>query len=326
VSVGSRLAGALLALCTVLCFEAEVSAADQYPERPIRVIVPTPPGGGTDILARLTAQVAEQSLKTRIVIENKPGAGGSIGTGLVTRSRPDGYTLGFIFNGALTTLPITMSDVPYGQDSYVPIIVIGYSFYAMCVAPGFPADSGPGFLEELKRHPGKYTYGTDGVGNTMQLAAERIFQHFGIKQVAVPFGGAAETAQYFLSRQIDIYGGAILQILPHVERGAAKCLLLTSGANSPLVPQASGLDAVGARGLDTGLWWGLIGPKGLSQEIVDRLYRTYLEAARSPPVRAALERLGATLVTYDPQQMRELISREYGALHQVAERVGLAVR
>ena len=320
-----RLAAALLMLGVLSC-RTESAAADPYPERPIRVIVPTPPGGGTDLLGRLTAQVVEQSLNTRIVVENKPGAGGSIGTAQVARARPDGYTLGFIFNGALTTLPVTMRDVPYDRDSYVPIILIGYGFYTMCVAPKFPADSGAAFLEELKRHPGQYTYGTDGVGNTMQLAAERIFQHFGIKQVSVPFGGAAETAQYFLSGQIDIYGGAILQILPHVQKGAAKCLLLTAAAGSPLIPQASGLDAVGAQGLGTGLWWGLIGPKDLPPEIVDRLYRAYRDAAQAPPVVAALDRLGAAPVTYDPAQMKALIAREYDALHQVAERLGLAVR
>jgi tripartite-type tricarboxylate transporter receptor subunit TctC len=205
--------------------------------------------------------------------------------------------------------------VTYTRDSYQPIIGIGYSSYVMCVAPSFPANTGREFIATLKRNPDKYTYGTDGVGNTMQLAAERIFAHFGIKQTSVPFGGAGETAQNFLGRQIDIYGGSIQPMLPHLQSGGAKCLLLTSGPDNPQVPQASGLNAVGAEGLDTGLWWGLIGPKGLPPEIVDTLHRAYREAAATPAVVAALERVGAAAVTYDPRQ----------ALRQVAEQLGLAI-
>jgi tripartite-type tricarboxylate transporter receptor subunit TctC len=321
-TIANVLAAALLS-SVLLCLEADAAAAEPYPTGPIRVIVPTPPGGGADMLARLTAHAVEPSLHAPIVVENRPGAGGAIGTGVVTRAHPDGYTLGFIWNGPITTLPNTMK-VPYTRDSYVPIIAIGFSSYVMCVAPDFPANNGKEFIEQLKRNPGKYTYGNDGIGGTMQLAAERIFEHFGIKQLAVPFKGAGETVQNFLGHQIDIYGGSIQPILPYMKDGTAKCLLLTSGSDNAQVPQASGLDAIGAKGLDTGLWYGLIAPAGLPREIVDTLYRAYFEAAHSPPVIAALERVGAAPVTLDPHEMKALIAREYDALRQVAERLGLA--
>lgn len=325
-TVASRLAGILVGAAALLCAGVPTRAADPYPNRPIRVIVPTPPGGGADTLGRLTALAAEPLLHTRVIIENKPGAGGTIGTGLITRAPPDGYTVGFVFNGVLTTLPNTMRDVTYTPDSYVPIIEIGYGSYVMCVAPEFPSNNAKEFLEQLKRNPDKYTYGTDGVGNTMQLAAERIFEHFGIKQISVPFGGAGETAKNFLGHQIDIYGGSVQPMLPYIKAGTAKCLLLTSGADNPQVPQASGLDAVGAKGLDAGLWWGLIGPKGLPPEIVDTLYRAYREAARSPAIMTALENAGAAPVIRGPKEMRELITREYDAFHEVAQHLGLAVQ
>ncbi len=322
--IARRFAGVLVGIAVLLGAVA-APAAERYPDRPIRLIVPTPPGGGADTLARFTAQVVEPILNTRIIIENKPGAGGTIGTGLMTRAKPDGYTLAFIFNGALTTLPNTMKGVTYTRDDYVPIIGIGYSSYVMCVAPAFPANDGKEFIAALKRDPDKYTYGTDGVGNTMQLAAERIFRHFGIKQISVPFGGAGETAQNFLSRQIDIYGGSIQPMLPHLQSGTTKCLLLTSNADNPQVPQASGLEALGAKGLDSGLWWGLIGPKDLPRDIIETLYRAYDEAARAPAVVVALERVGAQPIVNDPQQMRALIDREYAAFRQVAETLGLAI-
>ena len=323
-TVASRLAVTFLCFSMLVCLDAGARAAEPYPTGPIRLIVPTPPGGGADTLARLTAQAVEPILHASIVVENRPGAGGTIGMNVITRAHPDGYMLGFVWNSVLTTLPNTLK-VPYTQDSYVPIIQIGYTSYVMCVAPDFPASNGKEFIAQLKRNPGKYTYGNDGVGGTMQLAAERIFAHFGIKQVAVPFKGAGETLQNFLGNHVDIYGGSVQPILPYIKNGTAKCLLLTSAADNPQVPQASGLDAVGAQGLDTGLWYGLIGPPGLPREVVDTLYGAFLLAARSPSVVAALDRVGAAPATHDGKEMKAMIAHEYDALHEVAERLGLAV-
>jgi tripartite-type tricarboxylate transporter receptor subunit TctC len=316
------LSAAILSLLALTCVE-QSARAETYPTSPIRVIVPTTPGGGADLLARLTARAVEETLHVSVVVENRPGAGGAVGMNAITRANPDGYMLGFVWNSVLTSLPATTA-VPYTQDSYVPIIQIGYTSYVMCVAPDFPANTGSEFLEQLRRNPDKYTYGNDGIGGTMRLAAERIFAHFGIKQVAVPYKGAGETLQNFLGHQVDIYGGSIQPILPYVKNGTAKCLLLTSGADNPEVPQASGLDAVGAKGLDVGLWYGLIGPQGLPREVVDALYRAYLEAARSPAVVAALERVGAAPATHDGNEMKAMITQEYNALHEVAEHLGLA--
>jgi len=316
------LAAALLGIAALLCAAPGARAAD-YPKGPIRVIVPTPPGGGADTFARLTAQAVEPILHTSVIVENRPGAGGTIGTGYVARANPDGYTLGFLWNGPLTTTPNTMK-VSYTRDSYTPIIEIGYASYVMCVAPDFPASNAKEFIEQLRRNPGKYTYGTDGAGGTMQLAAERIFAHFGIKQIAVPFKGSGETLQAFLGHQVDIFGGSLQPILPYMKNATAKCLLLTSGADNAQAPQASGLDAVGAKGLDVGLWYALIGPKGLPSDIVDILYRAYREAAQAPAVLAAMARNGTTPGTHDPKETKEMIAREYEALREVAERLGLA--
>jgi tripartite-type tricarboxylate transporter receptor subunit TctC len=319
-----RFAAAILATAMLTCLNPGARAGS-YPAGPIRVIVPVPPGGGADTLARLTAQAAEPILHASIIVDNRPGAGGAIGTNFVARANPDGYTLGFVWNSVLTTLPNTMK-VPYTQDSYVPIIQIGYSSYVMCVASNFPASTGTEFIAELKANPGKYTYGNDGVGGTMQLAAERIFAHFGIKQVAVPFKGSGEMLPSFLGHNVDIYGGAIQTVLPYVKNGTVKCPLLTSAQGNPQLPQASGLDEVGGKGLDTGLWYGMIGPQGLPREIVDVLYQAFHQAAESPKVTAALERIGVAPITHDGQEMKAMIVREYGALHEVAERLGLAVK
>jgi tripartite-type tricarboxylate transporter receptor subunit TctC len=299
-----------------------VRAEDAYPRKPITLIVPGPPGGGTDLLARQVAEAVRPTLGVRVVVENKSGAGGALGITLITEARPDGYTLGFVFNGPLTAVPSTR-QVAYTVNSYKPLVQIGYSSYVMCVAPDFPASNAHEFLNVLKQNPGKYTYGTDGVGGTMQLAAEQIFQNFGIKETAVPFGGAGETARNFLGGHIDIYGGSLQAILPNVEAKKAKCLLLTSGSDNKAVPQASGVDALGLPKASAGLWWGVIGQKDLPAPIVKTLIDAFTQAAKSPSVQAALASVNADPVVHGPEEFRKMIEQEATGFSAVATRLGL---
>jgi tripartite-type tricarboxylate transporter receptor subunit TctC len=298
------------------------AAQEKYPSRPIQVMVPTPPGGGTDIIARQLAEIVEPILGQKLVIENKPGGGGSVGTALITQARPDGYTLLMNFNGPLTTLPHSL-QVPYTTDSYTPIIQVGFGSYVLCTAPEFPAANAKELIANLKQNPGKYTYGNDGVGNTMQLAAERIFRHFDVRARPVPFGGAGETARNFLGGHVDFYGGSLPPILPHVAAGKAKCLILTSAADNPAMPGASGLAALGAPELETVLWWGLIGPKGLPANVVETLDKAFREAVASPRFKETMEKQGATPIARSSKEMGELIRKEYAALGDVAKAVGL---
>ncbi len=196
----------------------------------------------------------------------------------------------------------------------------------MCVAPEFPASNAKEFIEALRRNPGKYTYGNDGVGGTMQLGAERIFKALGVKARAVPFGGAGETARKFLGGHVDIYGGSLPPILPHVAAGKAKCLLVTSAEDNPSVPQASGLRALGIPELETSLWWGVIGPRGLPQNLIATLEAAFRKAAESPKIKEALAKIGAEPVVRGPQEFATLIDNESTAFGQVAKDLGLERR
>jgi len=320
----------ILAVALALAFVAgampvgPARAQDKFPSSPITLVVPVPPGGGTDVLARQLADVVEPLLGVPVIVKNVPGSGGVVGTNAVVNAKPDGYTLALTFNGALTTIPATR-QVPYSSDAYEPIIQIGYNTYVMCVAPGFPATSGKEFLEELRRNPEKYTYGNDGLGNNMQLAAERIFQHFGIKARPVPLGGAGETAKLFLGGHIDIYGGSVPPIMPHVAAGKAKCLLLSSANERADLPLASGLRSLGIPELETGFWYVVIGPKGLRPEIVDKLYNAFKSAAESPRIKQTLAGIGADPVIRGPTETKALIARERKDLGEVARQLGLRV-
>lgn len=297
-------------------------AQTNYPTRPITVIVPTPPGGGTDILARQIATLLEAKLKTSVVVENKPGGGGTIGVTLISQAKPDGYTLGMIWTGPITTTPNTRS-VPYGLDSYTPLVQVGSSSYVLCVAAEFPASNAKEFIEELRKHPRKYTYGNDGVGGTMHLGGERIFKALGIQARPIPFGGAGETVRAFLGNQIDIFGGSFPTILPHVASGKAKCLMLTAVEDNPAVPGASGLKALGIPELETVLWWGMIAPKGLPPDVQTKLTDALLEVARSPQILDVLKNIGAQPVIRGPKEFREMIEKESIAFGAVAKDIGL---
>lgn len=306
----------------VACLPNAADAQNKFPSRPVTLIVPSPPGGGTDIFARLLAELVEPKLGQKMVVENRPGGGGSLGVTVLSMARPDGLTLGMIWNSPLTAAPASL-EVAYTPDSYTPVLRVGAGPYAFCAAPDFPVTDAKGLIEHLRANPGKYTYGNDGVGGTMQLGAERLFRKLDLKVRAVPFGGAGETARNFLGGHITFYGGSLPPILPHVAAGKAKCLLLTSAADNAALPAAAGLKSLGLEADETMLWWGVIGPKGMTAEHVKFYEELFREAAQSQRFTDALKAQGADLALLGSAEMGKLIRDELAALGDVAKAVGV---
>jgi tripartite-type tricarboxylate transporter receptor subunit TctC len=305
-----------------VALSASAALAQGFPERPITLIVPAPPGGGTDVFARQLAEIVEPILKQKVVVENKAGGGGTVGTTLVTAARPDGHTLGFIWNSPLTTSPHTL-PVAYTPDSYQPVVSIGYSSYVLCAQPDFPASNAQEMIAHIKANPGKFTYGNDGVGGTMQLAAERIFRKLDARVRPVPFGGAGETAKNFLGAHVTFYGGSLPPILPHVKAGKAKCLILTSAEGNSALPEASGLSGLGIGSEETVLWWGLIAPKGVPADRLAIITKAFTEAANSSRFKEAMTQQGALHAVKDAAMMDKTIRSELAALGDVAKAIGL---
>lgn len=306
------------------CLAAVASAAwaQTYPTRPVTMIVPAPTGGGTDVFARVIAELVEADLKQKFVVENRAGAGGTLGTAQVVAAKPDGYTIGFVWNSPLTTSPHSLA-VPYSLDSYRTVMSIGFSSYVLCAQPDFPAKDAKELVAALKAPGAKFTYGNDGVGGTMQLAAERIFSSVGVKVRGIPFAGAGETAKNFLGGHVDFYGGSLPPILPHVEAGKAKCLLLTSADRNPALPGADGLSALGLEKAETVLWWLLIVPAGTPDAIYDALQKSFIAAANSDKFKEAMQKQGATLRVLDGKATEAQIRNEFTALGEVAQSLGI---
>ncbi|MGL4243207.1 MAG: Bug family tripartite tricarboxylate transporter substrate binding protein, partial [Beijerinckiaceae bacterium] len=284
--------------------------------------VPAPPGGGTDVFARALAEILEGTLKQKVVVENRGGGGGTLGVTALTTARPDGYTLGFIWNSPLTTSPQSL-QVPYTPANYKAVMSVGFSSYVLCAQPNFPADNAKDMLAKLKEPNARFTYGNDGVGGTMQLAAERIFQASGVKVRAVPFAGAGETAKNFLGGHVDFYGGSLPPILPHAQAGKAKCLLLTSAEGNSALPQAQGLSAIGLAEQETVLWWGLIAPAGTPQPVVDQIEKAFVDAANTDKFKEIMDKQGATRRVLGSKATTDLITKELEALGVVAKSLGI---
>ncbi|MCZ8147002.1 MAG: tripartite tricarboxylate transporter substrate binding protein, partial [Roseomonas sp.] len=237
---------------------APTKAQPAFPDRPIRVIVPIAPGGGTDVFARLLAELATPILRQPVVVENRAGASGTIGLQAMLDAPRDGHTISFIWNAPLTSVPHTLGT-RYTMDDFEPMFIVGTAPFTICVRPNHPAQTAQDLLTLIRsRPPESVSYGNEGVGGTMHLAAERMFRRLGVQLQAIPFQGAAQTLTAFTGGHIDLYGGSVAVVMSTARAGNARCLLLTSAANHPAFPQASGLAALGIPEEETTIWWGMI--------------------------------------------------------------------
>ena len=307
---------------SIAAFAATPSSAQDYPDRAMEWIVPAPAGGGTDTAARQLAKIVEADLGEPIAILNVAGGGGAVGVSQFVRSKPDGYTLAAVWNGPITTVP-NVQNVPYSPDDYVPIVSTSETAYTLCVKPDFPAKTGKELLQVLKDNPEKYTYGNDGIGNTMQLAAERMFKVFNAKATPIPFGGAGETLQNFLGGHIDIYGGSIAPVIPYVKNGEAKCLIVTSKDPIGALPNAASMSELGHPELDAALWRAILGPKGMDPVRVKVVADAVSKAMTDKDYIAFLDTKGEQPAVMTGDELKTRLSDEYRSFGETAEALGL---
>lgn len=297
-------------------------ALADYPERALELTIPAGAGGGTDTSARKLAILLEEKLGQSIAVLNISGSGGAVGATQFMQAKPDGYSLFVTWNSPLTTVP-QVQNVAYSLESFTPIASTSETAYTLCVMADFPGTTGEAFLAELAANPGKYTYANDGIGGTMQLAAERIFQAKGIDAVAIPFGGAKESLQNFLGGHVDIYGGSISTVLPHVEAGTAVCPIVTSAADVPALPGASGLAALGLGDHETLLWRAILGPKGLDPVIASKLADVIETAVNDPTYVEFLATKGEVPNVVKGDALSQRLQDEFDGLAAVSQALGL---
>lgn len=299
-----------------------LSASTAFAADVIKLIVPTGPGGGTDVFFRMIARDAEPILNASIVVQNVGGAGGTIGVSQVVRSAPNGLTIGGVFMGPITVAPHTVKT-QYKMTDYIPVIQLTSAPYVLCVRPDFPATDGKSFIEELQKNPGKYTFGTDGVAGPGQLAVERVFQALKIKAIDVPFRGAGETVPALLSKTIDIYSGSVPPGVNFEKNGQGKCLLSTSADRVAALPKAISLRELGIPHLETMLWRGIIVPAATPAELVSKLQKAFEQAAAAPATKKFVEDAGEQMVIVTGSALRERIQQEYSEMGKLVVSLGL---
>jgi tripartite-type tricarboxylate transporter receptor subunit TctC len=319
---------ALLAIMSLAAFATgapvPACAQEKFPTRPIEMIVPTPPGGGVDITGRMLADAVEPYLGVKVVIVNVPGASGGLGVTRMTAAKPDGYTLAYVWNAPLTIAPHVL-DIAYTLQNYTPVSqTTGGTPLIFCVRPDFPAANGKEFVEIVKQNPDKYTYGNDGVGALVQLAGERLFQPLGLKLRAVPFGGAGETLRNFLGAQVDIYGGSPPPILPHLQDGKAKCLLATTAARNPSVPDATSAGELGLSEKATELWRGVIAPSNVPPDRLKILEDAFGKAAHADNLKNHTAKNGERVVGSTSAEFAKLVAAEHQDFGEIVRGLGLA--
>lgn len=298
------------------------ASAGDFPERPLQLVVPAGPGSSTDTIMRSLAQAAGPLLGQPIVILNKPGASGIIGVSYVTRSEPDGYTIGGVPSGAITMAPHVAAQSFQASD-YRIVAMITQAAGVLCVHPDFPANNAREFLAELRNNPDKYTYGSDGVGAFVQFSTARIFQPAGIRQRIIPYSGADQTVTAFVSGTIDIYGGAIATIAPFVAEGKAKCLLLTTARRFATLPNVESLEDAGMAKAQTLLWRAVIAPRDLPQDRFDKLRDVLTRAAQSPEFKAMADKRGEEVWVIGAEDAAKYAKAEFVQMEQLAKELHL---
>ncbi len=307
----------IAALCLSLLLNGQA-----YAQTVTKLIVPTAPGGGTDALFRVVSKDAQRFLGGPISIQNIPGAGGTIGLAQVVNATPDGYTLAGVWPAPVTVVPQT-SKVPYTPNDYIPVIQLSTAPYIFCVHPDFPANDGKSFIEEVRKNPKKYTYGTDGLGGPAQLATERIFRAQNVQAVDVPYKGAGETIIGFLSNQIDIYVGSIPPVLQHANIGKAKCLLVSSVNRNAQFPNASSLKDIGLAKEETLLWRIILAPKGTKPERLGQIVSAYSQAMKEPDTLRYLDEVGESSAVLTGKELQDKLNQEYAAFSLIAKSLNM---
>src|ERR1043166_3503894 len=299
---------AIAALALVAAFAEAQSGA--YPAKPIHIVVPVPPGAGTDAVARVVAQKLGESMPATIVIDNRPGASGAIGAAEVARADPDGYTLLFVAS-PFTTVAAGMSNPGYDPHrQFVSVAPIAVGPLAFVVSDGVPAKTMREFIALAKARPGKLNYGSGGAGSVNHLALEMLKARAGIDIVHVPYKGIAPATVDLLSGRIDAVTASIPATLPYLAQNRLRVLAVTGPKRSPLLPDVPTWRESGVADADVINYWGIVAPAGTPRAIVQRLNKEVARVLAQSELRARLEREGTDIVTGPPERLSEIIGAD----------------
>ncbi|MGH8617126.1 MAG: Bug family tripartite tricarboxylate transporter substrate binding protein [Burkholderiales bacterium] len=316
------LATAALASLTV-SFPA---AAQNYPEKAIRLIVAFPPGGSTDIIARLVAQKLGEKLGQQVIVDNRGGAGGTIGTEIAARANPDGYTLTMGTTSTHVIAVPTYASLKYSPlKDFAPITLVATTPYLLVVNPGVKANSLKELVALAKSQPGKLNYASAGTGTTTQLAMEMLKSAAGIDVVHVPYSGNGPANTATMGGQVQVLFGSMPAVLPQAKAGRLRALAVGTAKRSPALPDVPTVAESGYPGFEASLWLGFFAPTGTPQPILTRLNKELVAIANTPEMKEQFERNGAEAITMTPAELSALIKTEIDKYTKVIRAAGIKI-
>ena len=286
-------------------------AAAQYPDKAIRLVVPWPAGGGSDVVARVVAQPLSERLKQPVIVDNRPGANGAIGTTAVAKASPDGYTLIWVTADTHAIIPHVYAKLGYdARRDFASVGIAGYFPYALIVNPAFPAASVADFVAQAKARPGKVTFASWGIGGSAHVAMEMFKLQGGFDVLHVPFQGAAPAIQAVIGGQVDSMIVPISVADPHARGGRVKMLGLASPKRFVGTPELRTLAEQGVP-VNAGTWVGIMAPAGTQADVLQRLNSALNAVIETPAVRESLLKLNVEPSTMTVEQFKKFVDSEY---------------
>jgi len=315
----------LAALAVPLCISTS-ALAQPYPVKPVRMVLPYPPGGGSDTIARPLAQKMSEGLGQQVIVENRGGANGNIGMELAARAAPDGYTIVFALTAQLAVNPNLYSKVPYDPvRDYSPITLLGAGGYILVVHPSLPAKSVKELIALAKARPGQIAYSSSGNGSGGHLAAELLNSMAGIKMLHVPYKGGGPALMDLIAGQVQVLFSTQLASWPHIQSGRIRALAVSTAKRPASLPDLPTIAEAALPGYDSGVWYGVLAPAGTPREIVMRLNAEIARVLKQPDYRNLLVNNTIDPIGGPPEQLGQYIRSELVKWAKVVKEAGVSV-
>ena len=311
--------------CALLATPLVGLAQDAWPSKPVRLIVPFPPGGPTDVMGRTAAKVLGDKLGQRFVVENKAGAGGNIGTDAVAKATPDGYTIGVSAISSLAISPYLYTKLPFSVETdFAPVSLVGTTPCAIVIHPSAPFSDLKGLVAYAKANPGKLNYATSGIGTSNHLAAELLQSTAGIQLTNVAYKGSSQIVPDLLAGVVTMsMESSLATTLQHIKAGKLKAIAVTSAKRSRALPEVPTIAESGYPGFEVESWFGLVAPAGTPRPVVDKLQAAWSDGAKTPEVVTAFDAISADIRVQTPEQFAAFIRTENLRWGELIRKLGL---
>jgi tripartite-type tricarboxylate transporter receptor subunit TctC len=309
--------------CLLVLFSFNANA-QTWPSKPVKLVVPHAPGGNSDTFGRILAAKLGERLGQQVLVENRAGAGGTVGSEFVARSAPDGYTLLVGDNGTHGIASTLYTKLPYKVPADFTSVTLGASFpTVLLVNPSVPAQTINEFVALAKAQPGKMAYSSAGTGNGSHLAIDMFLQAAGGLQLThIPYKGGAPAVLAALSGDVQMTSVSVNTALPHIKSGKLRVLAISSSKRSPAIPDVPTLAESGIPGAEADSWLGIFGPAGIPEPVLARLYQEIAAALNDPPIRERLAGIGLEVVASTPAQLQSMLPAEVRKWGEAVRRSG----